>query len=203
MPRLSKEKRDRLILVCFATCGIIATLWLVLIQSQRERLKQVAAETENPVDQIDGTKRLLSKESLFKQTLDELQVELKKRESGMASGDRFYWFVNMLNKFKSDYELEIPQISPETVSTVGLFPEYPYQAATFKVSGSGTYFEFGRFLRDFENTYPYIRVQNLEMKPIKAADKREQVSFNMDVVTLIKPSDQAVPAARTPAKARS
>ena len=203
MAKLSKEKRDRLILVCFATCGIIATLWLVLIQAQRDRLKQMDAETENLIDQIEGTKRLLGKESQFKATLADLRSELEKRESGMASGDRFYWFVNMLNKFKSEYELEIPQISPETVSNIGLFPEYPYQAAIFKVSGSGTYFEFGRFLKDFENTYPYIRVQNLELKPIKGGDKREQVSFNMDIVTLIKPTEQSPPNSKAPATAQS
>ena len=203
MAKLSKEKRDRLILVCFATCGIIATLWLVLIQAQRDRLKQMAAETVNLVDQIDGTKRLLSKEEQFKETLEGLRAELEKRESGMASGDRFYWFVNMVNKFKSEYELEIPQISPETVSNIGLFPEYPYQAATFKVSGSGTYFEFGRFLKDFENNYPYIRVQNLELRPIKGGEKREQVSFNMDVVTLIKPTEQATANSTAPATAKS
>lgn len=194
MRKMSKEKRDRLILVCFATAGIITTLWLVLIQSQREKLKQMAAETENLVDQIDSTKRLLGQEEQFQKTLERLRGELETRESGMASGDRFYWFVNMLNKFKSDYTLDIPQISPETVSSVGLFPEYPYEAATFKISGAGTYFEFGRFLKDFENKHPYIRVQNLELKPLKSSEKPEQISFNMDVVTLIKPTEPTAPA---------
>ena len=188
MRKLSKEKRDRLILVCFSTVGIIAALWLTLIQSEREKLKQMRAETRNLVDQIQGTDRLISQEASFHKTLENLNAELARRESGMASGDRFNWFVNMLNKFKSGYELEIPQISPEVVAPVGLFPEFPYEAATFKISGAGTYFEFGRFLKDFENKYPYIRVQNLELKPLKSEAKNEQVSFNMDVVTLIKPT---------------
>jgi Tfp pilus assembly protein PilO len=188
MRKLSKEKRDRLILVCFATLGIMATLWLLLIQSERETLKQMRAETLNVVEQIDGTRRLLAQEANFNDTLEGLNGELAQRETGMASGDRFYWFVNMLNKFKSGYTLDIPQISQETVAPVGLFPEFPYQAATFKISGAGTYFEFGRFLKDFENKYPYIRVQNLELKPSRNAEKKEQISFNMDIVTLIKPA---------------
>lgn len=188
MRKLSKDKRDRLILVCFCTLGVMAALWLILIQSERDKLKQMRAETENIVDQIEGTNRLLGQEARFNNTLEGMTAELEQRESGMASGDRFYWFVNMLNKFKSDYELEIPQISPEVVAPVGLFPEFPYEAATFKISGAGTYFEFGRFLKDFENKYPYIRVQNLDLKPIKTEAKKEQVSFHMDVVTLIKPT---------------
>lgn len=188
MRKLSKDKRDRLILVCFATVGVAAALWLILIQSEREKLKQTRAETNNIADQIEGAKRLIAQEANFKQTLEGLGTELAERESGMASGDRFYWFVNMLNKFKIGYDLEIPQISREVVSPVGLFPEFPYEAATFKVSGVGTYFEFGRFLKDFENKYPYIRVQNLELKPAEKGEKKELVSFNMDIVTLIKPT---------------
>ena len=188
MRKLSKEKRDRLILVCFSTLGIIAALWLTLIQSEREKLKQMRAETSNLVDQIEGTTRLINQETEFHKTLENLNAEMARRESGMASGDRYAWFINMLNKFKTGYALEIPQIGHDAVGPVGLFPEFPYEAATFKISGSGTYFEFGRFLRDFENKYPYIRVQNLDLKPLKTEAKKEQISFNMDVVTLVKPA---------------
>ena len=187
--KLPKDKRDRLILVWFSTAGIIATLWLTVIQAHRDRLKQMETEIENFVDQIDSTRRLLAKEGQFANTLTNLQTELDTRETGMASGDRFSWFVNTLNKFKKDYGVEIPQISPETVAKVGLFPEFPYEAAIFKVSGTGTYFDFGRFLRDFENAYPYIRVQNLEMKP-SGGGQSEKVLFNMDIVTLIKPDKE-------------
>jgi hypothetical protein len=84
--------------------------------------------------------------------------------------------------------VDIPQISPETVGPVGVFPEFPYQAATFKISGSGHYYDFGRFLRDFENQHPYIRVQNLDVEP-DTSPNSEKVNFRMDVVTLIKPAN--------------
>jgi hypothetical protein len=93
----------------------------------------------------------------------------------------------MLNKFKANYELDIPMIGSETVGPVGMFPEFPYETATFRVSGSGHFYEFGKFLCEFENQHPYIRVQNLDLEPDPTPNS-EKINFRMDVVTLIKPT---------------
>lgn len=184
MARLTKEKRDRLILVCTSTLLIMAGLWMLLVRSQQEKLKQIAVETANVVEQIEGTQRLIKLRSRFEDTFGRLEEELAKRESGMAHGDHYFWFVNMLNKFKAGYEIDIPQISPATVGPVGLFPVFPYEAATFKVSGTAHFYKFGEFLRDFENSHPHIRIQNLEIDPQSGSEK---INFRMDVVTLVKP----------------
>jgi len=84
---------------------------------------------------------------------------------------------------------------------VGNLPKFPYQAATFGVKLSARYHDFGRFLADFENEFPYLRVKNLEVAPEAAKfgvreeaglDQRlrsqESLLINMRVVTLIKPA---------------
>lgn len=188
MAKLSKDKRDRMILVYLVSVFAMAAAWMLLVRSQQEKLKQMAVETANIEEQIDGTRRLVEQREEFARTRERLQEELSGREDGMAYGDRFFWFVNMLNKFKANYAVDIPQISPETLGQVGLFPEFPYEAATFKVSGSGTFYDFGRFLRDFENQHPLFQIQNLALEP-DSAPGSEKVNFRMDVVTLIKPSN--------------
>ncbi len=188
MAKLSKDKRDRMILVYLVSVFAMAAAWMLLVRSQQEKLKQMAVETANIEEQIDGTRRLVEQREEFARKRERLQEELSGREDGMAYGDRFFWFVNMLNKFKANYAVDIPQISPETLGPVGLFPEFPYQAATFKVSGSGTFYDFGRFLRDFENQHPLFQIQNLALEP-DSAPGSEKVNFRMDVVTLIKPSN--------------
>ncbi|HAV63784.1 MAG TPA: hypothetical protein DCY13_15640, partial [Verrucomicrobiales bacterium] len=161
-----------------------------LVSSQKEKLKQMATETSNIEEQIDQTRRLIKQREDFEKTHETLREALDKREDGMAYGDRYFWFVNMLNKFKSNYQVDIPQISPATVGPVGVFPEFPYEAATFKVSGTAHFYEFGKFLKDFENAFPYIRVQNLDIDPSGgAASGSEKISFRMDVVTLVKPAN--------------
>jgi len=188
MARLSKEKRDRVILVSLVSVFAMAATWMLLVRSQQEKLKQMTVEMRNLDEQISGTRRLLEQRDEFEKAFTKVKTELSAREDGMAYGDRFFWFVNMLNKFKTSYDVDIPQISPETVGPVGMFPKFPYQAATFKISGTGHFYDFGRFLRDFENQHPYIRIQNLDIEP-DGSPKSEKVNFRMDVVTLIKPAN--------------
>ncbi len=188
MAKLSKEKRDRVILVYLVAVFAMAATYILLVRSQQERLKQMEVETNNIEEQIAGTKRLLKQRDEFDKAYARVKTEITGREDGMAHGDRFFWFVNMLNKFKTSYDVDIPQISPETLGPVGIFPEFPYEAATFKVSGSARFYNFGKFLRDFENRHPYIRVQNLDLEP-DATPGTEKVNFRMDVVALIKPTN--------------
>ena len=187
MAKLSKDKRDRLILVCLVTVFTMAAVWMLLVRSQQEKLKQMAVEVANLEEQITGTKRLLDQREQFEKAVERFKTELTKREDGMANGDRYFWFVNTLNKFKADYKVEIPQISPETVGPTAIFPQFPYEAATFKIGGSAHFYDLGRFLRDFENKHPYFRVQNLDIEP-DGASQVEKVNFRMDIVTLIKPA---------------
>lgn len=188
MAKLSKEKRDRVILVYLVAVFAMAATYILLVRSQQERLKQMAVETGNLEEQIAGTKRLLNQREEFDKAFSKVKTEITGREDGMANGDRFFWFVNTLNKFKAGYEVDIPQISPETLGAVGMFPDFPYQAATFKVSGSARFYEFGKFLRDFENRHPYFQIQNLDLEP-DTTPNSEKVNFRMDVVTLIKPAN--------------
>ena len=44
MKRLSKQKRDQLILVCIVTLAVLAGIWFLLIRSQDEALKNLRTE---------------------------------------------------------------------------------------------------------------------------------------------------------------
>ena len=141
------------------------------------------------------SKRRVEKEEQIQNDLDTASRELKSIENQMASGDLYSWIIVTLNKFRSAYKVDIPNFTREQVAEVGVVPEFPYKAATFVVRGSAYYHDLGRFLADFENQFPYIRMQNLEIEPlgIPAATPtqrpvdQEKLSFKMEVVALIKP----------------
>jgi hypothetical protein len=48
----------------------------------------------------------------------------------------------------------------------------------------------GRFIADFENTFPLMRVVNLslEMNAAPTAAERDKLAFKMDIITLVKPN---------------
>ena len=107
----------------------------------------------------------------------------------MPSGDLFSWTVSSLKQFNTpSYKVDMPQIGSPDVGSVHAFPDFPYNQAIVAVSGSAYYYEFGKFLADLENHFPYLRVQNLILEPGygTTAEEREKLNFHMDIVTLVK-----------------
>jgi hypothetical protein len=112
-------------------------------------------------------------------------------EAGMApSGDSYSWIINTVRGFKGAYKVEIPQFSPIShPSDVNLLPKFPYKQVTLTVSGTAHYHDLGKFLANFENEFPHIRLVNLDIQlnPSPAAGDAEKLVFKVDIVTLVKP----------------
>ena len=107
----------------------------------------------------------------------------------MATGDLYSWMFTTLRRFQKGYKVEIPQISPVTSGDVTLLPRFPYQQATVSVGGSAHFHEIGRFIADFENAFPYMRISNLtlDLNSSPTAGDYEKLAFKMDIVSLIRP----------------
>jgi hypothetical protein len=106
----------------------------------------------------------------------------------MASGDLFSWVVNkQLRPFIAPYKVEIPQFSQLEQKDMNLLPKFPYKQASLRVGGKARFHDFGKFLADFENAFPYFRVLNLEMEPTPLGDEKEKLTFSMDIIVLVKP----------------
>ena len=129
-----------------------------------------------------------------------LQARLQTIEEGMASGDMYSWIIQTMRKFCAGRNVEIPQFSREVPGEIGILPKFPYKAATFTLRGSAYFHDLGQFIADFENSFPYIRVQNLELDSgaSSAANATttgttqptdgEKLSFKMEVVALVNPN---------------
>jgi hypothetical protein len=110
-------------------------------------------------------------------------------ETDMASGDLYSWVINTVRQFKAPYRVDIPQFSPLGPTTdVNLLPSFPYKQTTFSVQGTAYYHDFGRFLADFENQFPHVRVLNLSLDLDATSQDPERLSFRMDIAALIRNS---------------
>ena len=133
--------------------------------------------------------RLLLKEAdSIVNALSEKKSELEAIEGTMAT-DPYFWMIKTMNGFKEGYKVNIPQYSPANTNDIGILPYFPYQAAIFKISGTALFSDLGKFIADFENRFPYYRLQNLELEPAKegmkdaaSAEEMEMLSFSMEVV---------------------
>jgi hypothetical protein len=192
MKNLSKEKRNRLILVGLGTLVIIAAIWQALVTTQKRSLEVMAQQIRDKKARVESAQRLVNSSTQIQKNLEVTGEKLKAIESEMASGDMYSWVILTVNKFREGYKVEIPQYSREVPCEVGMFSKFPYKGALFTLRGNAYFHDLGKFLADFENRFPYIRVQNLTLEPAATssannATDSEKLAFQMELVTLINP----------------
>ena len=191
MIKISKEKRTHIVLVLILTAGAIGGLWFGLISYQKAKLAEVAKKIGDAQQQLGKIKAVVTNASLVAVDLKKASDQVNTIESGMATGDLFSWMVSSLKQFNTpQFKVEMPQFGPPVVTETTMFPNYPYKQAVVAVAGTAYYWDFGKFLAEMENHFPYTRIQNLTLEPAPPAnpDEKEKLSFRMEVVALIKPN---------------
>jgi Tfp pilus assembly protein PilO len=187
--KLPKEKRNHLVLVALAALIAVLGLYFGLIQGQNESLARLA---QKKLEVQASQRRVLDavrRASEIDAELASARKTLSDAEADVASGDLYSWVINTLRQFKSNYKVNISQLSPISgTSDVSLLSNCPYKQATVSLSGTAHFHDFGRFVADLENQFPHMRVLNLslELNQSPAADDQETVSFKLDLATLVK-----------------
>ena len=188
MNRLSKEKRNHLVLVIIVVLAVIAGLWFSLIRTQQEDLRALGdkkLEDSTKLSQIGDTIKNSKKAEM---ELASVSNQLAQAERDMPYGDLYLSLVNTIRKFKADYAVQINDFTPSGSDTaVNLLPRFPYRQVTVSVSGIAHYHDLGKFVADFENRFPTSRILNLDLSPasVTSADAKEKLAFKMEIVSLV------------------
>ncbi|MGA3268346.1 MAG: hypothetical protein ABSE16_16165 [Verrucomicrobiota bacterium] len=189
---LIPKDKDKAIQLGFAVLGTLAVLgliWLFLLQPQydsRHRLAQKQAEEE---DKLRTEQDTIKKGNEISTQLTDGTYALSRAEEDIASGDVYAWTFDILRKFKAGYHVDIPTVGQPSRTDVDLLPQFPYKQVKMSISGTAHYHDLGRFIADFENTYPHIRLVNLTLAPSAAQGvEPEELSFQMDLIALVKPN---------------
>lgn len=189
MKSLSKEKRNQLVLVAIITAGVLASIWMGVIRAQQQRLQTLAKSKVAAQTKLDQVRQAIESADLIETQLTEAGRRLSKVETTMASGDLYAWTINTLRQFKLGYKVEIPQFSQiDGPKDMNMLAGFPYKQANMTISGNAYYTDLGKFVADFENQFPYMRVVNLSLEPLPSAanSDHERLSFRMEIATLVK-----------------
>jgi len=190
MNKLRAEKRKQLLMILVGTGAILAGIWFGLISGQKDMLRALDSRKASLEKKNDQMQTTLKSAQRVQAELAEGGTRLAKLETGMATGDLYSWAINTIKQFKTPYKVEIPQFSQITGPTdVNILPSFPYQQASLTISGTANYYDFGKFVADFENEFPFTRLANLILEPVSTAtvDDPEKLSFKVDIITLVKP----------------
>jgi Tfp pilus assembly protein PilO len=190
MSRISKQKQTQLVLVVLLTLLVVGGLWYSLISYQQVGLQKLEAQRKSVRDKLSQIQQTIQNSKEIEAGLLAVSNKLSAQEEDMAYGDLYSSMVNTIRKFKLPYRIDIPQMtSGGSAAEVNLLPKFPYKQVSMIISGTAFYFDFGRFLADFENRFPHSRVLNLELTPASASrpEEKEKLAFRVEIVSLVKP----------------
>jgi hypothetical protein len=181
-----KEKRRQLILVVVITTGVLALIVFALIRPQLQNLSKIKANTKKAQANLEQLNDTIKHTDTVESELASVSDTLSHAEDDMASGDIYAWTYDTVRRFKTLYQVDIPQIGQPEIGDVDLLPDFPYKQVKFTLGGTAYYHDLGKFIAAFENKFPHIRILNLTVSPSNPDVGTEKLSFSMDVVALIK-----------------
>ena len=195
MNKLSKEKQQQLIAVAFGAVVVIGLLYFFVIRAQGKSRAGKLAEIATAQEGVDKGEKLKKDTPKIQAELDEIKSKLDSMEKNMASGDLYSWVILTMNEFKNKngHKVDIQNISREERVGISLFGDFPYDAVRYQVKVSAYYHDFGKFLANLENAFPYSRVQNLDMHAeagLATGPEAEKLSYKFELVVPVKPKDK-------------
>ncbi|HEY1719113.1 MAG TPA: hypothetical protein VGH42_12575 [Verrucomicrobiae bacterium] len=184
-----KEKRKQLVLALLSTVVLLVVILLGLIRPQYEAISKTNVKIAAARAKLQSVEDTIKKADTLSLELADANLTLSHFEADMASGDVYSWTYDTIRSFKADYKVEIPTIGQPAMSDVDLLPRFPYKQLKVTVNGTAYYHDLGKFIADFENKFPHIRVVNLTLEPASdAGANNEKLAFSMDIIALIKPN---------------
>lgn len=187
--KLPKEKQKNLVGVVVLTLMILGAMGHFLIRGGYDKISALRKKQAEAQAKLDQMQKTVDRAKTVEAAFDETHRALNEREKGVASGDLYSWMHGTLRKFARSYKVEIPQVGAVSQpGEVTLLPNFPYKQSTVTLNGTGYYHELGRFVADFENQFPLMRIVNLslDLNPTPTSNDRDKLAFRMDVVTLVK-----------------
>jgi len=201
MSKLSKEKKDKLVLTCIGSLGTIAVLYFLVITDQKRETMDLDSKISAMRVKRDNAQKQVKRLSDTQGNLEEAKKILAQKQAEMPKPEEDHvWFLRIMEEMRPKYGLEVDDIKTPAPTEAGVLPKFPFRAVALNVSMLGNYTDFGRFLADFENRFPYMRVEIMSIIPERggatstrpgeiapvAAVNAGTLRFNYRVIALIK-----------------
>ena len=191
MKRLSPAKRNQLIMVVIASAALIGVVYFLLISPQKIANTQLAGEIKAAKTRLDQDRAIIKQAESTASAMAESVSRLGRAEEDIATGDVYQWMYDLIRRFKATHQVDIPNISQPLVGDVDVLADFPYKQAKVNLNGTAYFHDLGKFVADFENAFPHIRLVNLTVEPAGGppGSDQERLSFRMDVIALVRPNN--------------
>jgi hypothetical protein len=168
------------------TLILIAGIAFGLLRPQYLKIDDIKKKIGETQTRADNYKTMIAQSSGAAAELADLTTNLTRQERDMATGDIYAWTIDMVRHYKANYKVDVPEIGQPNVSEMDLLPAFPYKQLQFTLHGTGYYHDIGRFIADFENKHPHMRVVNIDLEQM--GTDTEKLSFRMEIIALVNPA---------------
>jgi hypothetical protein len=189
MNKLSKAKRDQIILVGMGTLILLAGVVFGLIRPQYDATSEINSRIIAARDRLQSIEDTIKKADAVASQLADVSNSLAQAESDLASGDPAQWIYNTIRNFKEHYQVDIAVNSQLSVGELELLPRFPYKQLKVSVGGTAFYHDLGKFVADFENAFPHAQITGLSLDPAGGTgDNSDKLTFRMEIIALANPT---------------
>ena len=176
-------------MVIVATIAALALVFIMLIKPQKEQNEKLGLQIRAEQDRLSSIESAMHDTAGIATHLADISSQLDRAEDDIANGDVFAWTYDTIRRFKATYHVDIPSIGQPTITDMDMLPGFPYRQVRVTISGSAYYHDLGKFVSDFENSFPHMRMVNLSIEPANmTGTNAERLSFRVDVIALVKPN---------------
>ncbi|MCL4180842.1 MAG: hypothetical protein KJ072_24230 [Verrucomicrobia bacterium] len=176
--------RNRILYVLLVGSGLVLLIWFGLVSPLQARLKVRTAKAELARMQLQLAHASLDKAPHYRALADEKRAEIAELESLMAEGGLLLWQYGILMPYAKPYDVNFQTWETLALGEIDVPPKVPYRMATFAVTGEAHYHAFGKFLADFENSSPFIKVKGLTLQSVspgfRSGGDAEQLRFRLE-----------------------
>ncbi len=218
MNKLSAEKRRQILYVAIGAAALVGALWFFAIGGELDRIYDLDEKNGQAREKLYQNDLWITKAKKVQPEVEHAKLKLEALETGMAPANKLewrQWLRTQLYFVQTNYHDQVI-LSEITLDpgecNVELLPRFPYQAVRFRVPVTAYFQDFGKFLADLENQFPYLRIENLSLRPAVSplslagaapgailpgtdtaadaarADKPQKLSIQMHVIALVKPN---------------
>ena len=176
-------------MVMLATIVALSLVFFFLIVPQKEQNAKLGAKIRAEEERFSAIKKSVTDADAIAARLTEISLQLNHAEEDVANGDVYAWTYDTIRRFKATYKVEISSPAQPSITDMDMLPNFPYRQVKVTISGTAFYHDLGKFIADFENTFPHMRMNNLSIEPANMLGANlERLSFRVDVIALVKPN---------------
>lgn len=208
-----REKQTQMLAIGIGTAVVAGLIWFFVISAFRDRLAKTEETILEVEDRIHKAELRIRRARIVEQEFAELRERISAAEAQMIPVEQLNgkkWLLDTVSRFIQTNKHDVVPTRLSNDPLIGkqfiLLPKFAYSGAAYDLEVRAYFHEFGRFLADFENSFPYLRIHELQMSPIATpsaaagptADvpdemlnsiEREQLRISMKVVVLFRPEE--------------